>query len=652
MPVPSFRPFWTQQVPGIFEREGGGFFSKLAQLLTEKMPQRAYGLQVLGIAQGAKPAEAEWIGLSRFLDPKQQYMKPDVLRYVQERSPSLEATPRLAKLEHPRIIQEGPISATGERAVLFEPERVVEHRSLPSALFQNPDYQLPGGKAYREIPVRIGKEQIQEQYPKIVQPYLQDVEGHYSSNTVFHMRTTDRQLPTGEKVLFGEEIQSDWHQKARAMKEEGGMGYIPREIGPRVAEEKIKLEEAKTKLGKDVKTLFSKMREVEHASAYSRLSLNDPEWDRKYGDVYKNLYDQYVNAMERLAQLSKAYRPEFGGALPVGPFEKSWPELSIKKMLNDAVARGYDGIGWTTGDQQLRRYASLSERVGTLRWEKTPNGYALYAQGQEFGGIDPKDLSSWVGASAAKKILAGEGVNKLEATNPRVLFRGVGNVGLLEGEEIQLGGKGMRRFYDEILPNTANNYAKKWGVKVQDRDISTSGEFMVDPSKLALKNVTEAHMFDRGQLPGYEDAYYVLSDSGREGKAIATLFPQYAEAKGRPLTRSEQRSGYVVRMETTFRKELEHTGLDHQSVLRVFRFLERPYKTKQEAFKEIKQAITYLKEQASRSANMAQIHYLPITPQMRKDILTKGQPLWQFAPSAIGLGAGATALSDQQESPS
>ena len=233
-----------------------------------------------------------------------------------------------------------------------------------------------------------------------------------------------------------------------------------------------------------------------------------------------------------------------------------------------------------------------------------------------------------------------------------MLFRGVGNVGLLEGEEIQLGGKGMRRFYDEILPNTANNYAKKWGVKVQDRDISTSGEFMVDPSKLALKNVTEAHMFDRGQLPGYEDAYYVLSDSGREGKAIATLFPQYAEAKGRPLTRSEQRSGYVVRMETTFRKELEHTGLDHQSVLRVFRFLERPYKTKQEAFKEIKQAITYLKEQASRSANMAQIHYLPITPQMRKDILTKGQPLWQFAPSAIGLGAGATALSDQQESPS
>ena len=45
----------------------------------------------------------------------------------------------------------------------------------------------------------------------------------------------------------------------------------------------------------------------------------------------------------------------------------------------------------------------------------------------------------------------------------------------------------------------------------------------------------------------------------------------------------------------------------------------------------------------------AQVHYLPITTQMRKDILTQGQPLWQFAPTAIGLGTGAGAMADQQE---
>ena len=634
MMPPSFRPFWTQSVPGIFEREGGGFFSKLAQLLTEKMPQRASGEQVLGIASGAKPAEAEWIGLSRFLEPEQQYMKPDVLRYVQERSPSLQAVPRL---------ETQPFEIISPSAPMVPETQNLRHIGVPQAGFMNPDYQLPGGKDYREIPVRIGKEQIQEQYPEVVKPYLPDVEGHFSPGTVFHMRTTDRQLPTGEKVLFAEEIQSDWHQRARKIGEEtGGTGYIPRDIGPKIAEGKIKFEEAKTKLEKDMKTLFYKMRQVEHVSAYSQLPLNDPAWNQKYGDVYRDLYDRYIAAKERLARLPRIYQPEFGGALPVGPFEKSWPELSIKKMLNDAVSRGYDGIGWTTGDQQLKRYASLSQRVGTLRWEKTPNGYALYAQGQEFGGIDPKDLASWVGVSAAKRILAGEGIDKLEATNPRVLFRGVGNVGVLEGEEIQLGGKGMRKFYDEILPNTANNYAKKWGVGVQDRDISSSGMFPVEPESFILK----------AGMPGFEQAYFVSGGPPGGRRSIATLYSQPAEAKGRPLTRREQKPTYSVVMDSSFLRALEAAGLADTDVLRVVNFLERSYTSPRVAFKEIKQAMTYLQKQASMKTTMTQVHYLPITPQMRKEILTKGQPLWQFAPTAVGIGAGISAAADQQEPPS
>ena len=35
-----------------------------------------------------------------------------------------------------------------------------------------------------------------------------------------------------------------------------------------------------------------------------------------------------------------------------------------------------------------------------------------------------------------------------------------------------------------------------------------------------------------------------------------------------------------------------------------------------------------------------------------KEILTKGQPLWQFAPTAVGIGAGTSAAADQQEPPS
>ena len=632
MMPPSFRPFWTQSVPGIFEREGGGFFSKLAQLLTEKMPQRASGEQVLGIASGAKPAEAEWIGLSRFLEPEQQYMKPDVLRYVQERSPSLQAVPRL---------ETQPFEIISPSAPMVPETQNLRHIGVPQAGFMNPDYQLPGGKDYREIPVRIGKEQIQEQYPEVVKPYLPDVEGHFSPGTVFHMRTTDRQLPTGEKVLFAEEIQSDWHQRARKIGEEtGGTGYIPRDIGPKIAEGKIKFEEAKTKLEKDMKTLFYKMRQVEHVSAYSQLPLNDPAWNQKYGDVYRDLYDRYIAAKERLARLPRIYQPEFGGALPVGPFEKSWPELSIKKMLNDAVARGYDGIGWTTGDQQLKRYASLSQRVGTLRWEKTPNGYALYAQGQEFGGIDPKDLSSWVGASAAKKILAGEGVDKLEATNPRVLFRGVGNVGKLEGEEIQLGGKGMRRFYDEILPNAANNYAKKWGVKVQEKEISTGSNVFDLPNLQTGNSYYSASDVRMRTALGFD----VYSGTLREGKAIAH-FERRRHGSG---------NAYYGIFSDTFMRNLYDAGVTDDYLLGLKSFLSDPSRTPDDALEKVKVGLEHIGRLASSKMTglKTPAHYLPITPQMRKEILTKGQPLWQFAPTAIGLGAGLGAMADQQEEPS
>ena len=97
---------------------------------------------------------------------------------------------------------------------------------------------------------------------------------------------------------------------------------------------------------------------------------------------------------------------------------------------------------------------------------------------------------------------------------------------------------------------------------------------------------------------------------------------------------------------------LEAAGLADTDVLRVVNFLERSYTSPRVAFKEIKQAMTYLQKQASMKTTMTQVHYLPITPQMRKEILTKGQPLWQFAPTAVGIGAGISAAADQQEPPS
>lgn len=36
------------------------------------------------------------------------------------------------------------------------------------------------------------------------------------------------------------------------------------------------------------------------------------------------------------------------------------------------------------------------------------------------------------------------------------------------GEDLRIGGEGMKGFYDDILPRFMNKYGKKWGVKVEE----------------------------------------------------------------------------------------------------------------------------------------------------------------------------------------
>jgi len=69
------------------------------------------------------------------------------------------------------------------------------------------EFTVPGGKNYTEYRFQLdpdNKELFQES-----RHFRDDV------NNIFHIRTTDRDGPNGEKVLFVEELQSDWAQTGR-----------------------------------------------------------------------------------------------------------------------------------------------------------------------------------------------------------------------------------------------------------------------------------------------------------------------------------------------------------------------------------------------------------------------------------------------------
>jgi hypothetical protein len=264
-------------------------------------------------------------------------------------------------------------------------------------------YQVPGGENYRELLLKLPDT-----------PGAEYVSPHWDQpNVLAHVRFNDRTSADGKKVLFVEEVQSDWHQAGREK------GYGP-----------------------------------------------DPfvrQMQQKYHDV--NPRDLMTN--EELGQWVELGRPAFGGEfVPPTPFAKTWPELTMKRVLRWAAENGYDQVAWTTGEQQADRYRlsryyeQIRYRIlsdGTVSIWGTPKGEA-----EERFIAQPKqrDLADYLGVDIEKKILDD-------------FAKDVKAEGVITGEGLKVGGAGMRAFYDEMLPNVMNKYAKKWGARVGETKIET-----------------------------------------------------------------------------------------------------------------------------------------------------------------------------------
>lgn len=238
--------------------------------------------------------------------------------------------------------------------------------------------QLEGGREYRELLLTLP---AQASSRNLNDPYVSD---HYpaTQNVLLHVRYNEREDVDGKRMLFIEEIQSDWHQTGRR----NGYG-----AGARMA--------------------------------------------------------------------------------PDAPFKQTedWALLALKRMVRMAIDRGFQRIGWTTGEQQNARY-SLSDWVDALDY--VPLGKHSYRiaglkDGQVMlqDDVDEQALPTFLDPQVASRIAAGEG-----ELSPRGSTRGE-PMRRLTGLRLQMGGGGMRGFYDRILPATANRWARPFGAQVTTAQI-------------------------------------------------------------------------------------------------------------------------------------------------------------------------------------
>jgi len=236
------------------------------------------------------------------------------------------------------------------------------------------------------------------------------------------------------KILHVEEIQSDWHQEGRKK------GY-QQEIKPR------NLEVRKTE-------------------------------DGNFGvfDADKNAFiSSHLNqeSAEKYLQRTVSERPTAVVGVPDAPFKKNWHELAMKRLLNYASENGYDGIAITPGKLQIDRYEeALRKNLDNLEYESYQNpdtGKTVYELSGSKNGqqvfskedLTPEEVKDLVGKDMFAKMEAGQGKSLAEERPLRPAWM------RLEGDDISIGGEGMKGFYDKMIPDYLNTFGKKYGSQVE-----------------------------------------------------------------------------------------------------------------------------------------------------------------------------------------
>ncbi len=387
------------------------FYSRLVQVIEEKMPRRTTPAQLLGLLSKAQISrdELRWSGLERWLGAQVEAAQTEAvqveavqaeggenIRITREQVLEFLATHgvQLSETRHDDGHEERLRAAIDAQEFAFHcfnafdedlrqryahsdewtPAEVAKRNRLSEEYGEASrallplqrgegapkfaDYVLPGGSDYRELLIHWAPPD----------PFTRYQSKHWDEpNVLAHARYNYRPDASGQDVLFIEELQSDWHQDARA--------------------------------GKNV----------------------DP-----------------------------------------APFARTWHELLLRRLLHQAVMDGCTAIAWTTGDQQAERY-SLDQRIDALEWKRNARGrfdIHIYKNQRVIwkqADTEPEKMEELMGREMALKIVYSPD-----------------DKGLMQGDDLKFGNRGMCGFYDAIVPQYLKKYARAWGVTPTTGEVSVS----------------------------------------------------------------------------------------------------------------------------------------------------------------------------------
>lgn len=492
---------------------------------------------------GIKQEEIEFTGIQEFLKGKDRVSKQEVMDFIEKNKVKVEVvvkgerkkdalppgyTIKKERMEWVVRNDDGFTvagSINSKEEALQEALKNINKNELFNTDTKFSSYTLPGGENYREVLVTlpgakgaaketfdvkqisrnefiVEKNMAGEQPDQEIGPihataqeahqYMAKLESgsiqqgvafrssHFDEpNILVHLRTTDRKTADGKKMLFVEEIQSDWHAKGKR----SGYGGD--------------FEKASQAAADYLDTLYKK--------------YNEPGNMQKVLDRLATKEER--NEYYRLNELAN----KAGASVPNAPFKNTWHELALKQAIDMAVKEGYDGVSFISGQQTADRY-DLSKQVNSISW-----GLVDAFGSHKDITIDAKAGKS-IGLSINKdgKVVSTSkhGENLMNKPIDEVVGKDLAakiikaNEGELSGLDLKVGGEWAKKFYDEILPSSAQKYIKKWGGKVEDVRI-VEGMDQYNPRDFSVQR-------------NLDDNYAIVEVNNGE---VIDIFPTHEEAQ-------------------------------------------------------------------------------------------------------------------------
>ena len=329
-------------------------------------------------------------------------------------------------------------------------------------------------------------------------------------NILAHIRINDRTNAKGNKVLFVEEIQSDWAQAGR----KGGFR------GELSAEDRARVSELRGQ----------------------RIAL-DRKWRESENPIERRaLMEQANQISNKVEEIESPAR----GAVPAAPFmanTKDWVSLAVKRVMLLAAQGNYDKVAFVNGKQSADRY-NLAKQIDYIEYDKTgENDYFVKAIDKTGRAAvteykqTPADLENLLGKEIAQKIVNNEGTRDVGEPS---------SYGMLKNADLSVGGEGMKSFYDRIVPQVVGDVLKKLGGLVESVTISN------DPNAELDQWVPEDGAGDGSKA--------ALEQSGQLGFAVTAEMREKLQGEGLPLF-SKQR-GTAVQSTETYNPKDEQDGRD------------------------------------------------------------------------------------------